>query len=188
MRDSEVIKVFSDLRSNPEKYLRINISPTGAYIHLPDNQVHLSISRAMLAEFVDHKRLFFYSYDSQSSSLDPEFKCLVAMKKHKELAYITGTPDDLFSGYVRCKLKDKGNECEDDFNKEDNKIDSIFFGIVSTKVFTIVFAADNQHCKTLQIELLRADENQPSLEDIILTLNQLNQNIEREVPDGQEEK
>ena len=66
-------------------------------------------------------------------------------------------------------------------------MNSIFFGIVSTKVFTIVFAADNHHSKTLQIELLRADENQPSLEDIILTLNQLNQYTDWEVPNGQEE-
>jgi len=186
MKDSEVIRVFSALRSNPEKYLRISISPTGAYIHLPGNQVHLSISHAMLAEFVDHKRLFFYNYDSQTSNLEPDFKCLVAMKKNEELAYISGTRDDLLSGYVRCKLKDKNNEYEEELGEEDDKLDSIFFGIVSTKIFTIVFAADNQHSKTLQIELLRADENQPSLEDIISTLNQLNQNIDVEVPDGQE--
>lgn len=187
MRDSEVLRVFSNVRSNPEKYLRINISSKGAYIHIPDNNVHLSISRAMLAEFVDHKRLFFYSYDSQTSNLDPEFKCLVAMKKNTELAYISGSQNDLLSGYVRCKPKNKGDEFTEDFDEEYNKVDSIFFGIVSTKVFTIVFAADNQHSKTLQIELLRADENQPSLEDIILTLNQLNQYTDWEVPDGQEE-
>ena len=184
MKDSEVIRVFSALRSCPEKYLRINISPAGANIHLPGNQVHLSISHAMLAEFVDHKRIFFYTFDGQTSKLEPDFKCLVAMKKNKELAYLSGTRDDLFSGHVRCKLKD--NERDDCLDEEDHETDSIFFGIVSTKVFTIVFAADTQHSKTLQIELLRADENQPSLEDIIITLNQLNQNIDGEVSDGQE--
>lgn len=186
MKDSEVIRVFSESRSKPEKYLRISISPKGAYIHLPDNQVHLSISRAMLAEFVDHERLFFYNYDSQTSSLDPDFKCLVAMKKNRELAYISGTRADLFSNYIRCKDKEKGDEYVEGFDKEENKTDSIFFGVVSTKLYTVIFAADNRHTKTLQIELLRADENQPSLEDIILILNQLNQNADMEVPDGEE--
>ena len=187
MRDLDVIRVFSALREEPEKYLRISIGSTGGCIHLPGNQVHLSISQAMLAKFVDHNRIFYYSYDSQTSKLDPEFKCLVAMKKNKELAYISGSKDDLLSGYIRCKAKNKDNEYVEDFEDENDKADSIFFGIVTTKLFTIVLAADNKHTKTLQIELLRPDENQPSLEDIILTLNHLSQDIDREVHDGQEE-
>ena len=188
MKDAEVIRVFSDWRSNPEKYLRIGISSSGAYIHLTGNQVHLSISHAILAEFVANKCLFYYSYDSQTSELAPNFTCSVAMKKNKELAYSSGLKGDKILGYIRCKPKDKGDEYETIYDEEDNKVDSIFFGIVSTKIFTIVFAADTQHSKTLQIELLRADENQPSLEDIIATLNQLNQNADWEVLDGQEEK
>ena len=186
MNDAEVIRVFSELRSKPEKYLRINISPKGAYIHLPDNQVHLSISRALLAEFVDHERLFFYNYDSQTSRLDPDFRCLVAMRKNRELAYVSGTRADLFSNYIHCKDKEKGSEYVEDFDKEENKTDSIFFGVVSTKLYTVIFSADNRHTKTLQIELLRADENQPSLEDIISTLNQLVPNTNMEVSDGEE--
>ena len=184
MKDLEVIRLFDSLRSNPEKYLRVSISPAGACIHLPDNQVHLSISHATLAEFVDNKRAFSYTYDaSQPHDLEPDFKCHVAMKKNKDLAYILDSDGDLLSGYIHCKPKENSDEYE-----EDNSVASIFFGIVSTKVFTIIFAIDNQHSKTLQVEMLRADENQPSLEDIILTLNQLNKAANQEVPDGQEEK
>lgn len=176
MKDLQIIRVFDSMAKNPEKYLRVNISQKGAFIHIPE-KIHLSITSAILAEFVGYERTYFYKYDaSQASDLDPDFKCIVAMKKNKELAYISGNlNDDYLSGYIRCKPKNE----EDDNELEDceNNSDSVFFGVVTTKSFTIIFAADTQHSKTFKCEILRGDEDQSSLEDIILTLNQ-NSNCE----------
>lgn len=187
MKDIEVIRVLKSMSQTPEKYLRININKNGAYIHLPDD-VHLSITNAILSEFAGNERKFFYSFDaSQVSDLDPNFRCIVGMKKNKELAYIEGNPEDnLLSGYIRCKPKNE--EEVDAFDDCDNNGDSIFFGIVTTKLFTIIFAADTHHSKTFQCEYMRGDENQPGLEDIILTLSQSNQSVNCEVYYEQEEQ
>ena len=171
MNDLQIIRVFDSMAKNPEKYLRVCISKNGAFIHIPDN-IHLAITSAILAEFIGDDRTYFYQYDaSQSPDLNPDFKCIVAMKKNKELAYISGNfNDDYLSGYIRCKppKEDDDNEFEDC----ENNSGSFFFGVVTTKSFTIIFAADTQHSKTFKCEILRSDEDKPSLEDIILTLSQ----------------
>ena len=166
------------MKETPRKYLRIVLKGNRGSIALTDGS-RMYIKRALFAEIKDNHVQFTYEFNSEKTP-ESVYNLVIAFRKNKELAYVAGHDDIDDMGYVHCKSKDS------DQDLDYPATNSIFCGIVTTDIYTILFSLGGDYTKSYQCELVRGKEC-PDIQDVLCLLSKYKsltsleaQNVEKE--------
>ena len=144
----KIYQLFEDAKEHPKKYLRIQITKSGAYL-VRNAGNPIVFRKATIVEIRDNQVVYSYKYDS---STPIQSNLLVVGKQKKGFAYTEFNEDITASGYIH--------------TNHDAEKEGWFCAILESDISTIVVCCCTKKNETLYEEFF-TDENQPKVLDCI---------------------